>query len=119
MTNNYGKGNLADGILKLLLSSESLDKLDTSLINLHVKAAELETSISDLEHKRENPNMFKKTPEHKPEEQTQFNEIKNIKDQLKQIKFLLKNCLVEMSREKDNLLRVHKIYTTKFKGKNL
>ena len=117
MTDNYGKGNLADGVLKLLLSSESLNQLDTSLVNLHIKAAELETSISDLEHRKENPKMFKKSFQPKEHEQNQFDDINEIKDQLKEIKILLRNCLMEMGREKENLLRVHMIYTDKFKGK--
>ena len=45
MNNNYGKGNMVDGILKLLLSNENLASLDKTLVTLFTEMSEFDMLV--------------------------------------------------------------------------
>ena len=116
MNNNYGKGNLVDAVLKLLLSSENLSALDDTLVTLFSEISQFDEMVDNLEHKQENPEMFS-IEEQKRGYDTSLDEYKNFKGKLKSIQKLIKMSQKEMEKEKQNLVKVHQIYVEKFKKK--
>ena len=60
MNNNYGKGNMVDAVLKLLLSSKNLGSLDKSLVSLFTEISEFDVLVDKIEHQDSNPKMYVK-----------------------------------------------------------
>lgn len=116
MNNNYGKGNLVDAVLKLLLSSENLSALDDTLVTLFSEISQFDEMVDNLEHKEKNPEMFSIEEQIRGYD-TSLDEYKNLKGKLKSIQKLIKMSQKEMEKEKQNLVKVHQIYVEKFKKK--
>jgi hypothetical protein len=115
MNNNYGKGNMVDGILKLLLSKENLLNLDKSLVSLFTEISDFDMLVESIDHEESNPKMYVKSSN------GQDTSTKGLKDtykkagqKLRNIRNLVKKSKQAMEREKGNLIKVHEIYTQKF-----
>jgi hypothetical protein len=116
MNNNYGKGNMVDAILKLLLSSKNLGSLDKSLVSLFTEISEFDVLVDKIEHQDSNPKMYvKEKKSKKGGNKDMINKLKSASKKLKSIQKLIKKSQHEMEKEKVNLIKVHEIYTDKFK----
>lgn len=119
MHTNFGKGNLVDGVLKLLLSSDHLARLDQSLVSLFSGISEFDVLVDNIDHQETNPDLYHKKNESAPngDQTTLLDKYKEAGQKLKSIQKLIKQTKFEMDKEKDNLVKVHDIYTEKFKQK--
>lgn len=99
--------------MTLLLSQESINKLDQSLINLNVKNVEFETLLENINHQNQHPEMYEK-PVKNPQSTSEFQKMTSV---LKEIKKNIKLSLIELSKQRSNLFKVHQIYISKFKHK--
>lgn len=113
INDNYGKGNFVDGVMTLLLSQESMNKLDQSLINLNIKNVEFETLLEKINHQEGCPEMY----ETNTDNSESIPALQNISQVLKEIQKNIKLSLIELSNQKSNLIKVHEIYINKFKKK--
>ena len=114
MNNNYGKGNMVDGILKLLLSNENLASLDKTLVTLFTEMSEFDMLVEKLEHREQNPGMYSGEKIAEENSTESMSQIQKAALKLKDIRKLVKKSQHEMEKEKINLLKVHEIYTQKF-----
>jgi hypothetical protein len=114
MNNNYGKGNIVDAVLKLLLSSKNLGSLDNSLVSLFSEISEFDVLVDQIEHEEANPEMYIKETKSKKNNKEMIVKLKSASQKLKSIQKLIKKSKHEMEKEKVNLVKVHEIYTDKF-----
>lgn len=56
---NMGKDELISAVEKLFLSSDYLDQLDESLINVFNKSSDFEQILGEAEHQNNNPEFYK------------------------------------------------------------
>lgn len=118
MNNNYGKGNMVDAILKLLLSSENLNSLDSSLVSLFSEISEFDLLVNNIDHQETNPNMYaNKNKKQNGTQEELLEKYHKAGIKLKTIQNLIKKSHQEMEKEKMNLVKVHEIYINKFKKK--
>ena len=115
MNNNYGKGNIVDAVLKLLLSSKNLGSLDNSLASLFSEIAEFDVIVDQIDHQDTNPDMYIKETKSSKASKDMIGQLKSASQKLKSIQKLIKKSKHEMEKEKVNLIKVHEIYTDKFK----
>ena len=118
MHSNFGKGNLVDGVLSLLLSSENLVELDKLLISLFSEISEFDVLVDGLEHQRANPSLYAediREDKTEPAADTQLETLRQASQKLKSIQMMIKRTKHAIEKDKSNLAKVHDIYTDKFK----
>lgn len=102
----------------MLLSSENLAELDKTLVNLFSEISEFDVVVDGLEHQKAHPDMYRdevRESKDAPEEMGQLGKLREASLKLKSIQKLIKRTKHVIEKDKANLVKVHDIYTDKFK----